>query len=122
MRALLTKKTEAGLSTALTGLDPARQRSGADALSRRRGRLRTRAGHGPAGVDGALHRGITLAGIDSVRAPRELRLAAWARLATDLELPKLAAATQEIELADVPGTVAHLLRGEVRGRLVVRIS
>ncbi|EPX61067.1 Alcohol dehydrogenase [Cystobacter fuscus DSM 2262] len=66
-------------------------------------------------------RGITLAGIDTVRAPRELRLAAWARLATDLALPKLAAATREIKLADVPDTVAHLLRGEVRGRLVVRI-
>ncbi|WPB81845.1 MDR family oxidoreductase [Archangium violaceum] len=66
-------------------------------------------------------RGITLAGIDSVRAPRDLRLAAWARLATDLELPKLAAATREIGLAEVPDTVAHLLRGEVRGRLVVRI-
>lgn len=47
-------------------------------------------------------RGVTLAGVDSVMAPLALRQQAWARLATDLDLAKLAAMTTTIGLAEVP--------------------
>ena len=40
----------------------------------------------PATVAPFILRGVTLAGIDSVMAPRDLRIEAWRRLATDLEL------------------------------------
>lgn len=67
-------------------------------------------------------RNVTLAGIDSVNAPQDVRLAAWSRLATDLDLGKLARATQVVGLADVPGLAEPVLRGQVRGRTVVDVS
>lgn len=76
----------------------------------------------PASVAPFILRNITLAGIDSVNAPREKRLQAWARLATDLDPAKLASATSEIALADVPATATQLLQGQVRGRTVVRVA
>lgn len=67
-------------------------------------------------------RNVTLAGIDSVNAPREVRLQAWARLATDLDLGKLARATQVVALAEVPGLADPVLQGQVRGRTVVDVN
>ena len=67
-------------------------------------------------------RNVTLAGIDSVNAPQDVRLAAWSRLATDLDLGKLARATQVVGLADVPGLAEPVLRGQVRGRTVMDVS
>ncbi|WP_018609938.1 MDR family oxidoreductase [Uliginosibacterium gangwonense] len=67
-------------------------------------------------------RNVTLAGIDSVNAPQALRLRAWARLASDLDLGKLSHATRVIGLAEVPGLAGSVLRGEVRGRTVVDVN
>lgn len=67
-------------------------------------------------------RNVTLAGIDSVNAPQEVRLQAWARLASDLDLDKLSRTTQVVGLAEVPGLASSLLRGEVRGRTVVDVN
>lgn len=67
-------------------------------------------------------RNVTLAGIDSVNAPQALRLQAWARLASDLDLDKLSRATQVVGLGEVPGLASSLLRGEVRGRTVVDVD
>ncbi|HRD47953.1 MAG TPA: oxidoreductase, partial [Caulobacter sp.] len=76
----------------------------------------------PATVAPFILRGVTLAGIDSVNAPRAIRLEAWARLARDLDPAKLALATEEIGLEDVPDAINRLFEGKVRGRLVVRVS
>jgi acrylyl-CoA reductase (NADPH) len=76
----------------------------------------------PASVAPFILRGVTLAGIDSVNAPRAIRLDAWSRLARDLDPAKLASATREVALADVPETVGLLLDGKVQGRTVVRIA
>lgn len=67
-------------------------------------------------------RNVTLAGIDSVNAPQDARLRAWARLATDLDLDKLARATQIVSLAEVPGLAVPVLQGQVRGRTVVDVN
>ena len=67
-------------------------------------------------------RNVTLAGIDSVNAPQEVRLQAWARLATDLDLDKLARATQVVGLAEVSGLAEPVLQGKVRGRTVVDVN
>jgi acrylyl-CoA reductase (NADPH) len=67
-------------------------------------------------------RAVTLRGIDSVNAPRALRQQAWQRLATDLDLRKLALATTGIGLADVPATAGAILRGQVRGRTIVDVN
>ena len=76
----------------------------------------------PATVAPFILRGVTLAGIDSVMAPRALREAAWARLARDLDVAKLDAMTQEVALADAIGLGAQILAGQVRGRVVVDVN
>lgn len=75
----------------------------------------------PATVMPFILRNITLFGIDSVHAPREERVVAWDRLARELDLKKLDVITQTIPLSDVAAASARLLRGEIRGRLVVTL-
>jgi acrylyl-CoA reductase (NADPH) len=67
-------------------------------------------------------RGITLAGIDSVMCPAPRRAEAWARLARDLDLTKLDAMTGHATLADVPALGEAILKGDVRGRIVVDVN
>ena len=76
----------------------------------------------PASVAPFILRGITLAGIDSVMAPRAVREAAWARLARDLDPGTLEAMTQEVRLADALPLGAAILAGQVRGRVVVNVN
>ncbi|MBI4192286.1 MAG: oxidoreductase [Betaproteobacteria bacterium] len=76
----------------------------------------------PASVAPFILRGVTLAGIDSVMAPRALRVQAWSRLARDLDAAKLDTISQEINLAAAIPAAAELLAGKVRGRLVVNVN
>ena len=66
-------------------------------------------------------RGVTLYGIDSVMAPKPLRVEAWSRLARDLDPAKLEAITTEIPLAAAIPGASDILAGKVRGRLVVDV-
>jgi acrylyl-CoA reductase (NADPH) len=76
----------------------------------------------PGSVAPFILRGITLAGIDSVNAPKARREVAWARLASDLNLAKLERMTSIVGLADAAGVAQHLLAGQVRGRIVVDVN
>lgn len=76
----------------------------------------------PATVAPFILRGVTLVGIDSVMCPRPERLAAWQRLAQELDMARLDAMTTELQLADVVSTAPRLLKGQVRGRLLVPVN
>jgi acrylyl-CoA reductase (NADPH) len=76
----------------------------------------------PATVAPFILRGVTLCGIDSVRAPMPLRLEAWSRLASDLDRGKLDAVAREIGLEEAIGAADDVLAGRVRGRLVVDVN
>jgi acrylyl-CoA reductase (NADPH) len=76
----------------------------------------------PTSVAPFILRGVCLLGIDSVMCPLELREIAWKRLATDLEQRKLTEITHEISLDGVIEAGAKILAGQVRGRVVVKIS
>jgi acrylyl-CoA reductase (NADPH) len=76
----------------------------------------------PSSVAPFILRGVCLLGIDSVMCPIEQRKVAWSRLATDLDRAKLAEITHEIGLAETIGEGAKILAGQVRGRIVVKIS
>jgi acrylyl-CoA reductase (NADPH) len=67
-------------------------------------------------------RNITLAGIDSVNAPQDVRLEAWSRLARDLDLEKLSRTTRVVGLANVSDVAARILEGKVQGRTVVDVN
>lgn len=73
----------------------------------------------PASVAPFILRGVTLAGIDSVMRPRQDRIDAWARLATDLDPTALELITHEIGLSEVIETAHRLMDGQIRGRVVV---
>ncbi|SRR5579875_167485 len=75
----------------------------------------------PASVIPFLLRGVRLIGIDSVMCPLPQRRTAWARLARDLPLDKLDAMTATAPLADLPKLAPTILKGGIRGRLVVEI-
>ncbi|MCP5193103.1 MAG: oxidoreductase [Pseudomonadales bacterium] len=76
----------------------------------------------PASVAPFILRGVSLLGIDSVMAPRPPRLAAWNRLAKDLDPALLEVIATDIGLADALGVAADLLAGKVRGRVVVDVN
>ncbi len=76
----------------------------------------------PATVAPFILRGVTLLGIDSVMAPTGRRIAAWERLARDLDAAKLDAIANEIPLPEAILTAGQLLNGEVRGRIVVDVN
>jgi acrylyl-CoA reductase (NADPH) len=68
-------------------------------------------------------RAVNVLGIDSVSLPIERRIALWQRLAGDLRPPHLdESIAQEVSLEDAPGVLEAIVRGEVRGRTVVRVA
>ncbi|WP_449043873.1 acrylyl-CoA reductase (NADPH) [Paracoccus versutus] len=76
----------------------------------------------PATVAPFILRGVTLAGIDSVFCPMELRAQAWEALAKEVDAGTLDQVATEIGLADVIGRASELLEGKVRGRLLVNVK
>jgi len=76
----------------------------------------------PTSVAPFILRGVSLFGIDSVMAPKALRLEAWNRLASDLDHNTLAAMTTTIPLDRVIEAGRDILDGKVRGRTVVEIG
>ncbi len=67
-------------------------------------------------------RGVRLLGVDSVMCPKGPRLAAWERLARDLDPAALDLIATEVGLSEAIGTAADLLAGKVRGRVVVDVN
>ena len=76
----------------------------------------------PASVAPFILRSVKLIGIDSVMAPKEKRIAAWQRLAKDLDPAKLDRITQEIGLSEAIARAPDILAGKVRGRIVVDVN
>lgn len=75
----------------------------------------------PASVAPFILRGVTLAGVDSVMAPKARRLEAWRRLAQDLDTSTLEQLTREVSLAEVAALAPQILAGQIKGRLAVAV-
>jgi acrylyl-CoA reductase (NADPH) len=69
-----------------------------------------------------LLRGVNLLGIDSVMCPREERIEAWQRLARDLPIDRLERMTETVPLSSLPDLAPKILKGEIRGRIVVEVA
>ena len=69
-----------------------------------------------------LLRGVNLLGIDSVMCPKARRTAAWQRLSQDLPMDKLDAMITEATLGDLPGLAGDILKGQIKGRVVVDVN
>ena len=75
----------------------------------------------PTSVAPFILRGVALYGIDSVYCPMPKRLDAWNRLATDLDLAALESMTTEIEFDKIPEAATAILKGQIRGRTIVKV-
>ena len=67
-------------------------------------------------------RGVSLMGINSVYCPAERRREAWRRLATDLPMDKLDDMTEVIPFGELLARSKDILKGQVRGRVVVDVN
>lgn len=76
----------------------------------------------PSSVAPFILRGVALLGVDSVMAPKALRVEAWDRLARELDFGKLAAMTTTVSLDRVLEAARDIVAGKVRGRLVVQVA
>jgi acrylyl-CoA reductase (NADPH) len=76
----------------------------------------------PASVAPFILRGVSLLGIDSVMAPRELREEAWQRLAKDLDVGLLDRISTTINLAEAPNAAQNIVNGKIRGRVIVDVN
>ncbi|MGM9925614.1 MAG: acryloyl-CoA reductase [Bacillus sp. (in: firmicutes)] len=76
----------------------------------------------PTNVFPFILRGVNLLGIDSVYCPMETRLKIWACLAADFKPSNLEAFIQrEIALQELPDILPTLLKGEARGRSIIKL-
>jgi acrylyl-CoA reductase (NADPH) len=75
----------------------------------------------PTSVAPFILRGVRLIGINSVTTPMPRREAAWARIAKDMDRTLLHALTTHVRLEDVPRVAEDIVKGQVRGRVVVDI-
>ena len=76
----------------------------------------------PASVAPFILRGVTLAGIDSVMAPRDHRLRAWDLLERKLDRDLLDAMTTTVPLSEAITVGEQIVDGKIRGRVVVSIA
>jgi acrylyl-CoA reductase (NADPH) len=76
----------------------------------------------PTSVFPFILRGVNLLGIDSVYCPMETRLKIWDRLASDFKPTNLEELIQaEVTLDQLPEVLPTLLKGQARGRMIVKL-
>ncbi|TPK43267.1 oxidoreductase [Mesorhizobium sp. B2-5-4] len=73
----------------------------------------------PSSVAPFILRGVSLLGIDSVAAPKAVRLEAWRRIGADLDVDKLASLSTTIGFDGIIGAAHDIVDGKIRGRVVV---
>jgi putative YhdH/YhfP family quinone oxidoreductase len=66
-------------------------------------------------------RGVSLLGIDSVQCPMELRRTVWKKLAGEWKPEKLDAIVQECTLHNLEKEIHAILKGQLRGRVLVNL-
>jgi len=74
----------------------------------------------PVNVFPFILRGVSLLGIDSVQCPAEPRLAVWNKLANEWQVD-LEALVNEVALEDLEDSIQAILKGGLRGRVLVKI-
>ncbi|MCY0149623.1 oxidoreductase [Hoeflea sp. G2-23] len=67
-------------------------------------------------------RGVTLAGVDSVMAPRETRINAWSLVSSTIDRTVLQKITQTANLDDVTDFADDMLAGKIRGRVLLTVG
>lgn len=76
----------------------------------------------PATVAPFILRGVSLLGVDSVMSPKAQRIAAWKRLAADLDRNALKSMTTRQPFDKVMDVARDIVAGKVRGRVVIDVG
>jgi len=76
----------------------------------------------PATVAPFILRGVALLGVDSVYVPRARRMAAWNAIANELPVAVIEGVAATIGLSHAVEVAGQLLRGEIKGRVVVDVN
>ncbi|MDR5735547.1 oxidoreductase [Caballeronia sp. LZ025] len=76
----------------------------------------------PAMVAPFILRGVALLGVDSVYVPRARRMAAWNAIANELPAAVIEGVAATIGLSHAVEVAGQLLRGEIKGRVVVDVN
>lgn len=76
----------------------------------------------PTSVAPFILRGISLLGVDSVMAPNERRLEAWALLEAKLDVTILSEMTTTVKLEDAIANAELIVDGKIRGRVVIDVG
>jgi len=67
-------------------------------------------------------RGVSLLGVDSVMAPRDKRIEAWSRLATDLDKSLFADMVRVEPMSNLPALANDIIKGQIQGRVVIDVN
>jgi acrylyl-CoA reductase (NADPH) len=76
----------------------------------------------PGSVAPFILRGVTLYGINSVTVPKAKRIAAYEQLSALVDLKTLEAISHEISLGEAIEYADALMKGNVRGRVIVDVN
>ena len=76
----------------------------------------------PASIIPFLLRGVSLLGIDSVLQPHANRVRVWDRIASGVPGELLESMAQPATLADLPDLGSRILKGKVKGRVIVDVN
>jgi NADPH2:quinone reductase len=66
-------------------------------------------------------RGVRLIGVNSASTPMPLRRKVWGRLASDLKPRHLGEIAHTIGLDELPAYFERMLKGQIKGRAVVKL-
>ena len=67
-------------------------------------------------------RGVRLAGITSSLCPRSIRETIWGKLSSEWKIDDLESVSREVAFSDLQSEVDTILKGKIKGRVVVRVS
>jgi len=69
-----------------------------------------------------LLRGVSILGVDSVMYPRHLRPKLWDRMANELKPENIELIAEELTLPETLPVLKTILKGQVRGRKIIRVG
>ncbi len=67
-------------------------------------------------------RNVSLLGVSSLKTPKAKRIAAWSRLASDIDAKKLAAMSRTEGLSNVRALAEEIMEGKIRGRVAIDVN
>lgn len=82
----------------------------------------TAGSHFQASVLPFILRGVNLLGVDSVEIPLMVKASMWDKLSLQWKLDNVDCLAHEVGLSELPGAIERMLKGQMTGRVLVRLD